>query len=176
MRIICLSIMGHSIRSDSSLWTVMRKKLWTKYKLYVSMCKQPCIQVHMAQSQHVFHCVFTWLCIHVQDLVMHYGPVNGMWLCAMGQCTEFGYTLWASAQNHCPCMNVKCAIGEYLQWGKKITSSCFVELNVFCLFEARAWAFENLVYTVVPVLRRDRFYSNKNIYFDINRKTYKRTE
>ncbi len=31
------------------------------------------------------------------NLVMRYGPLRQIWLCAMGHCGKFGYTLWATA-------------------------------------------------------------------------------
>ncbi len=41
-----------------------------------------------------------WAC--ADSLAMRFGLVDRMWLCAMGQCAEFGYALWTSAQNNCP--------------------------------------------------------------------------
>jgi hypothetical protein len=32
-------------------------------------------------------------------LVMRYGPLWRIWLCAMGHCGGFGYALWATARN-----------------------------------------------------------------------------
>jgi hypothetical protein len=31
------------------------------------------------------------------NFVMRYGPPRQIWLCTVGYCSEFGYTLWATA-------------------------------------------------------------------------------
>jgi hypothetical protein len=33
------------------------------------------------------------------NLVVRYGPLRRIWLCAMGRCSGFGYGLWATARN-----------------------------------------------------------------------------
>jgi hypothetical protein len=34
---------------------------------------------------------------HSGKFGMRYGPLRQIWLCAMGHCGKFGYTLWATA-------------------------------------------------------------------------------
>jgi hypothetical protein len=63
----------------------------------ISKCTLSCLHVHVAVYLQAHG-----LCIHVHGLVSMYVhmAIDTCAEFAMGQCEEFGYALWASAQNH----------------------------------------------------------------------------